>query len=154
MISQLKEVNERIEREKLEVQRELEVVEASLLAQVAAPNCGHCSDQMAGRCPGRDLCGKKVLYVGGQSKMVPHYQQMVEHYGGQFMHHDGGVEAARSQLPKMLGTADVVFCPVDCVSHDACTCVKKMCKNYQKPFVMMRSSGLSTLARELGNIIQ
>jgi hypothetical protein len=106
------------------------------------------------RCPGPDLCGKKILYVGGLHKMVPHYQQLVEYYGGRFMHHDGGVEAARNQLPKMLGSADVVFCPVDCVSHDACICVKKMCKHYQKPFVMMRSSGLSTLANELGRITQ
>jgi len=153
-IGELEEANDRHGRENIEYQQEMRAMEAALMARSTVNNCGNCAEQLAGRCPGPDLCGKKVLYVGGLHKMVPHYQQMVEHYGGQFMHHDGGVEAARSQLPKMLGTADVVFCPVDCVSHDACTCVKKMCKHYQKPFVMMRSSGLSTLAKELGNIVQ
>ncbi|HHD57299.1 MAG TPA: DUF2325 domain-containing protein, partial [Desulfobulbaceae bacterium] len=59
-----------------------------------------------------------------------------------------------NKLPKMLTTADVVVCPVDCVSHDACTCVKKMCKRYQKPFALMRSSGLSSLAKGISEIVQ
>lgn len=155
-IAELKGANDRLGRENMEYQQEMRAMEAALMNRSTVEkctNCGNCAEQLAGRCSGPDLCGKKVLYVGGLHKMVPHYQQIVEHYGGQFMHHDGGVEAARNQLPKMLGSADVVFCPVDCVSHDACTCVKKMCKHYQKPFVMMRSSGLSTLAKELGNIV-
>jgi len=160
-IAELKDANDRLARENVDYQQEMRAMEAALMARSTVNstvtstvnNCGNCAEQLAGRCPGPDLCGKKVLYVGGLHKMVPHYQQMVEHYGGRFMHHDGGVEAARNQLPKMLGSADVVFCPVDCVSHDACTCVKKMCKHYQKPFIMMRSSGLSTLAKELDNIV-
>ena len=127
---------------------------AALISRTSSAGCTGCADQKTGRCPGPDLCGKKILYVGGLKKMVSHYRQLVENCGGQFMHHDGGVEIARNQLSKMLGSADIVFCPVDCVSHDACTCVKKMCKRYRKPFVMMRSSGLSTLAKELANIIQ
>jgi SET domain-containing protein len=86
--------------------------------------------------------------------MVPHYRQLVENFGGQFLHHDGGKEASRNLLPKMLITADAVFCPVDCVSHDACNCVKKMCKRFQKPFVLMRSAGLSSLAKGLNDIVQ
>jgi len=86
--------------------------------------------------------------------MVPHYKQLVEKHGGRFIHHDGGKEASRNILPKMLGSADAVLCPVDCVSHYACNCVKKICKRYQKPFVMMRSSGLSSLAKGLSDIVQ
>jgi hypothetical protein len=149
VISDLEEINSRLGLEKEEQRRELISLEAALILKNSASECGTCELQESGRCPGPDLCGKKILYVGGLHKMVPHYQQLVESQGGQFMHHDGGVEVARNLLPKMLGSADIVFCPVDCVSHDACTCVKKMCKHYQKPFVMMRSSGLSTLAREL-----
>jgi hypothetical protein len=152
-IAGLKKENSSLMDEKRERQQEIVTLEAALIAG-AASRCTGCADEKSDRCPGPDLCGKKILYVGGQQKMVPHYQQLVENYGGRFMHHDGGVEATRNQLPKMLGSADIVFCPVDCVSHDACTCVKKMCKHYQKPFVMMRSSGLSTLAKELGAIIQ
>ena len=54
----------------------------------------------------------------------------------------------------MLTTADAVLCPIDCVSHDACNCVKKMCKRFQKPFVLMRSAGLSSLAKGLSEIVQ
>jgi hypothetical protein len=153
-IAFLQEENARLLAEKAEHQQKLLILEEALTAGTTAPACAGCTDQQTERCPGPGLCGKKILYVGGLKKMVPHYQQLVENYGGRFFHHDGGVEVTRSLLPKMLGSADIVFCPVDCVSHDACICVKKMCKHYQKPFVMMRSSGLSTLAKELGNIVQ
>lgn len=117
-------------------------------------SCVTCGDQNTNRCPGPDLCGKTILYVGGLHKMVSHYKHLIENHGGKFLHHDGGKEASRSILPKMLSTADAVLCPVDCVSHDACTCVKKICKRYQKPYVMMRSSGLSSLAKGLSDIVQ
>lgn len=154
IISKLKETTTQLSKEKAEQQQEMLSLETALISKITSTGCAGCTDQETNRCPGPDLCGKKILYVGGLKKMVPHYQQLVENYGGRFMHHDGGVEVSRNQLPKMLGSADIVFCPVDCVSHDACTCVKKMCKHYQKPFVMMRSSGLSSLAKELSNIIQ
>jgi len=86
--------------------------------------------------------------------MVSHYRQLIENRGGNFLHHDGGKEASRAILPKMLSTADAVLCPIDCISHDACICVKKICKQYQKPYVMMRSSGLSSLAKGLTEIVQ
>lgn len=154
IISKLKGTNTQLSKEKAEQGQEILSIEAALISKITSAGCAGCADQETDRCPGPDLCGKKILYVGGLKKMVPHYQQLVENYGGRFMHHDGGIEVSRNQLPKMLGNADIVFCPVDCVSHDACTCVKKMCKHYQKPFVMMRSSGLSSLAKELSNIIQ
>lgn len=118
------------------------------------PPCATCADQNTANCPGLNLCGRTVLYVGGLHKMVPHYRQLVENSGGRFMHHDGGREASRNLLPKMLITADAVFCPIDCISHDACNCVKKMCKRYRKPFVLMRSASLSSLAKGLTNIVQ
>ncbi len=153
VISDLKRTNSSLTDAISEQQQELLSLETALISKNII-GCAGCNDQATERCPGSELCGKKVLYVGGLKKMVPHYQQLVENYGGRFMHHDGGVEISRNQLPKMLGAADIVFCPVDCVSHDACLRVKKMCKHYHKPFVMMRSSGLSTLAKELGNITQ
>ncbi|MDL2269598.1 DUF2325 domain-containing protein [Desulfosarcina sp. OttesenSCG-928-A07] len=116
--------------------------------------CETCSSQNTQKCPGLDLCGKTVLYVGGHHKMVARYRQLVEQCGGRFVHHDGGKETSRSLLPKMLLTADAVVCPIDCISHDACTRAKKMCKRYQKPFVPMRSSGLSALAKGLDELVQ
>lgn len=120
---------------------------------VADP-CEECNNQSTINCPGRNLCGQTVLYVGGLHKMIPHYKQLVETLGGRFLHHDGGKEESRNLLPKMLATADAVLCPIDCVSHDACLSVKKICKRYQKPFVMMRSASLSALAKGLTDIVQ
>lgn len=119
--------------------------------QKASP-CKECDEQNTGQCRGPDLCGKTILYVGGRHGMVSRYRRLVENRGGNFLHHDGGRENSRQLLPKMLTGADAVFCPVDCISHDACNCVKRVCKKYQKPYVMMRSSGLSSLARGLGMI--
>jgi hypothetical protein len=34
----------------------------------------------------------------------------------------------------------VVFCPIDCVSHQACLKVKSLCRRRAKPFVPLRSS--------------
>ena len=36
------------------------------------------------------------------------------------------------------------LCPVDCVSHGACLFARKFCKRTAKPFVPLRSAGLSS----------
>jgi hypothetical protein len=43
------------------------------------------ADQNTANCPGLNLCGRTVLYVGVLNKMVPHYRQMVESSGGRFI---------------------------------------------------------------------
>ena len=137
-----------------ELTQELTAAEQQLFQQaLEEEGCSGC-EQCGTNCPGAKLCGKRVLYVGGHHKMIAHYRRVVEAAGASFMHHDGGVESARSHLPKMLSSADAVMCPVDCVSHDACICVKKMCKRFYKPCVLMRSSGLSSLARGLDELVQ
>jgi len=153
-IHELARANERLLDEKQLLAQEVGSLEMPLLGKLFdAGSCEHCADQNTESCPGPGLCGKTVLYVGGLHKMVPHYKQLVEKYGGVFVHHDGGRESSRAMLPKLLSGADAVMCPVDCVSHDACKNVKKICKKYQKPFVMMRSSGLSSLAKGLSEIM-
>jgi len=98
------------------------------------------------------LSGKKVLYVGGRSSLVPHYRHVVERQGCVFHHHDGGLENSPGELHGKLAAADMVLCPVDCVSHEACTTVKKACKHGMKPLHLLRSSGLSALVRSLDSI--
>ncbi len=108
-----------------------------------------------GACPGAcpaGLCGKRVLYVGGRANLVPHYRALVERAGGRFQHHDGGQECRRCALDQCLAGADLVFCPVDCVSHDACQRVKRACKGATKTFVPLRCSGLSSLAAVLRTV--
>ncbi|MBM9520611.1 DUF2325 domain-containing protein [Desulforhopalus vacuolatus] len=135
--------------------QEIMSLEAVLHPQISTTcNCADCEDRDTNRCPGPDLCGRKVLYVGGRQSLVPMYRRLIERQGGSFLHHDGGIEVARARLPEMLTGADAVVCPVDCVSHEACTCVKKVCKRYMKPYVMMRSSGLSSLTKGLAEIFQ
>ncbi len=156
--SELQKKNEQLLDENHQLQQELHSFEDFLTSRMVADNednqqdCESC-EMNPEFCP-QALNGKTVLYVGGRYKMVPRYKQLVEQYGGTFLYHDGGLESARHILPKFLTRADAVFCPVDCVSHDACKCVKKMCKRYQKDYVMMRSSGLSSLARSLQDLVQ
>lgn len=135
------------------LKEELAAVQAMIRADGGAISaCHDCDEQLTCQCQGPDLCGKTILYVGGRHGMISRYRELVENRGGTFLHHDGGRENSRQLLPKMLSGADAVLCPIDCISHDACNRVKKVCKKYQKPFVMMRSSGLSSLARGLGTI--
>lgn len=115
----------------------------------SSPDCMICRDQLTPDCPGPDLCGRKILYVGGVNRLVPHYREMIEKHGGCFFHHDGGQEESTKKLPQLLCQVDAVFCPINCVSHNACLCVKKFCKRKAKPFVLMRSSSLSSLSEGL-----
>jgi hypothetical protein len=154
-VEEMKKMLCKLEQHKVEQAEEIISLEKMLLQFMNQEEpCETCADQDTEKCPGRNLCGRTILYVGGLNKMVPHYRQMVENLGGCFIHHDGGKEVSRNILPKMLITADAVLCPVDCVSHDACNCVKKICKQNQKPFVLMRSASLSSLARGLTDIVQ
>lgn len=153
-LAQTETLRQQQERHEVEQAKEIATLETLLLGHIAEVPCSRCADHNTANCPGFSLCGKTVLYVGGLNNLIPHYRQLVEQWGGRFLHHDGGKEASRTLLPKMLTTADAVFCPIDCISHDACNCVKKMCKRYQKPFVLMRSSGISALAKGLSEIVQ
>lgn len=144
-----------LEVEKLELQEEITSLEEMFrLGMDSKKDCDDCAEKLAHKCQGLGLSGKTVLYVGGRKNMISHYREMVEKHGGVFLHHDGGKESSRNLLPRMLSGADAVLCPIDCVSHDACKCVKKICKRNSKPFVMMRSSGLSSLAKGLGSLVQ
>lgn len=107
--------------------------------------------------PAGSLAGKRVLYVGGRCSLVSHYKVLAERFGCKLLHHDGGREQSAHRLWELLGTADAVVCPVDCVSHEACSLVKQACKGCLKPLILARSSGLSSLARslaELGQTVQ
>lgn len=121
-------------------------------ASACEAKCAVCDNNETCQCPGPDLCGRNVLYVGGQTGLVPQYQLLVENCGGNFVHHDGGKEDRRGKLPHMVSHADVVICPVNCVSHDACTKAKRFCKQQAKPFVPMRSASISSLAKSLMDV--
>ena len=77
-LSELEEKNELLKKEKYELRMELLSLETALLAKISTPReCSTCEDCNTDNCPGPDLCGKTVLYVGGHHKMIPHYRQMI-----------------------------------------------------------------------------
>jgi len=135
-------------------EREVEALEQALLGSLGAEPlrtgtpCGGACDAPE-QCPCPHLRGKCVLYVGGRSGLRSQYRQLGERFGCEMLHHDGGVEQSPQHLQQLLSRADAVVCPVDCVSHDACSLVKRMCRKCQKPVYFARSSGLSSLASSL-----
>lgn len=109
-------------------------------------------DESCQNCPNRELCEQRVLLVGGISKLRAVYQNLVEGAGGEFKYHDGSINNGERALQNLVGWADVVLCPVDVNSHGAALGVKKMCKKLEKPYFMLRSSSVSSVARALGNV--
>jgi hypothetical protein len=100
------------------------------------------------KCP--QFCNKCILFVGGMDRLEPHYRSLVENdFGGKFLRHDGDCRNGQDRLAHMVKRAEAVICPINCNSHRACLCVKKICKELNKPCVLMRNSGLGSLKRTL-----
>jgi hypothetical protein len=88
------------------------------------------------------LDGMTLLYVGGRPNQVPGLRALAERCGAaELLHHDGGIEHATTLLPALVGRADLVLFPVDCVSHEAALAVKRSCRQGATRFVPLRSSG-------------
>lgn len=100
----------------------------------------------------REIGGKCILYVGGRNSLIPRCREIVEQQGGGFIFHDGGIEQSTSRLSEVLSKVDIVMCPLDCISHDACRFVKKSCKRHQKKLILLKKSGVSSFRRGLDRI--
>ncbi len=109
--------------------------------------CEGNADDPPPSCP--NLGGRCVLYVGGAHRMVPHLQAAVERCNGELLYHDGGVEEGCARLANALIRADAILCPITCVSHDAVDHIKRACRRRAKPFVPLRSTGLSAFLQGL-----
>lgn len=96
-----------------------------------------------------DLNGMKVTYIGGVESLMPHYKETIESFGGTFCYHCGHCIQGKKEIEMLVDKTDMVFCPVDINSHNACRYVKKACKLRGKPCRFLRSSSLSMLIREL-----
>jgi hypothetical protein len=130
--------------------RERESLELHLQTLLAPEPCSTCELSGDSGCTlprGRDTC---VLYVGGRDKLKPHFRALVEkNYGGRFLHHDGGLHGKDQYLQQVLHQADIVLCPVDCVSHNACRVVKQFCKKHDKPMIFLNTDSLSAFTHRL-----
>lgn len=92
---------------------------------------------------------RSFLYVGGRDCQVAHLRQIANAHGAELIHHDGGLREAVSRIDTVLPSVDCVFCPIDCISHDACLRVKSGCKKFGKTFVPLRNGSKSSLERAL-----
>ena len=99
--------------------------------------------------PKRSLNELTVLYVGGQPSQMPTVRALVEQMDGRFLHHDGGLEERGGLLPGLVNRSDVVVFPVDCICHDAALSLKRLCRQVGRPFLPLRSAGLSSLVLAL-----
>jgi Uncharacterized protein conserved in bacteria (DUF2325) len=97
-----------------------------------------------------DFAGYALLYVGGYRDVTARLPAHVEAMGGVFLYHDGGIERQNRKLRGLVSQADAVFCPVNCVSHDACLRLKHLCKLQGKRFVLLRSAGFPAFVSALG----
>jgi hypothetical protein len=83
--------------------------------------------------------GRCLLYVGGRCSLVPHLRRHAEARRVELLHHDGGDEEGMHVLERLIGRADAVFCPIDCVSHQTCLAAKQLCRRLDKTFVPLRT---------------
>lgn len=95
---------------------------------------------------------RSFLYVGGRDCQVAHLRQIANAHGAELIHHDGGLREAVSRIDTVLPSVDCVFCPIDCISHDACLRVKTGCKKFGKTFVPLRNGSKSSLDRALASM--
>jgi hypothetical protein len=96
-----------------------------------------------------NLKGRKILYVGGRANQCPYFKALVEQNNGSFTHHDGGKEDSRLKLNGALAQADAIFCPTDCISHDAYQRVKRHCSKQAKQLIMISHASLSSFTQGL-----
>jgi hypothetical protein len=90
-----------------------------------------------------------VLYVGGRPGTVEQVRDALAAAGGELLAHDGGRHDSAAQLAGLIGRADRVVFPVDCVSHDAALTVKRLCRQLGKPWLPLRSSGVASFLSAL-----
>jgi len=124
-------------------------LEFEKILTIFKPDESQCS-----KCEQHDLCDRKVLIVGGISKLRTFYQQLVIKMGGLFEYHDGYLDNGDKVLTNQIGRSDIVICPVDINSHAACMQVKKNCKKLSKPYFMLRNSSVSTVYKTLQKLAQ
>ncbi|TVR84723.1 MAG: DUF2325 domain-containing protein [Rhodospirillales bacterium] len=141
-IVSLREANLRLSREVAALTQEWSSAEAILRTRLGGDGAPAPDAETAAHA--LDLEGRRIAYVGGRSGLIPHLRGVVARAGGIFIHHDGGMEEAKTRLDETLAQADAVLCPVDCVSHGACWRVKRFCKQRAKPFVPLRTASLSS----------
>ncbi len=96
-----------------------------------------------------ELSSRRVLYVGGRPSATERMRDLLDDAGGLLLTHDGGRHDHPSLLPGLIGQADIVVFPVDCISHDAALTIKRLCRQQSRPWAPLRTSGLGSFLAAL-----
>jgi hypothetical protein len=102
-------------------------------------------------CAASGLCRKRILIVGGIERMETLYRNLIEVGGGIFEYHDGYVNNGARDLENRVMRADMVLCPINCISHAACSIVKRLGKKHSKTVHMLHNFSLSSVAKAIWN---
>ncbi len=76
-------------------------------------------------------------------------QKLAEKTGGEFHYHDGRMKNASDNMEAKVKRCDLVLCPINCNSHNACRKVKQLCSRHNKPLKILSSSSLSAVSQAL-----
>lgn len=97
-------------------------------------------------------CRRRILMVGGVTRLSAICREMVENMGHEFTYHDGYMNTGGNKLKNLIQNVDVVLCSTDCNSHGACQSVKKICKSLNKDCCFLSSTSLSSIFRVVKDI--
>lgn len=147
-----------LKQEKEVVEEQMTLLIDGLNALSLTKDSSHCNCSepscMGEACAGESceryrLCAKRIFMVGGITKMKPYYRDIVEKAGGKFDYHDGYLKSTSGNLEARVKRSDLVICPVNCNSHNACLRVKKLCHRHNKQLKILSSSSLSAITQAL-----
>ncbi len=127
--------------------RDAEAAQAAVQRELAALERRQGASDAAEAAAG--LLPERILYVGGRPGCTEQMRASLEAAGGTLLCHDGGRHDHPSLLPGLVSQADRVAFPVDCVSHDAALAVKRLCRQFGKPWLPLRSAGLGSFLAAL-----
>jgi len=108
-----------------------------------------CKEKCNEECSMFQICAKRILIVGGITKMKSMYRHLIESAGGEFEYHDGYMNNGKQNLEARVKKSDLIICPVNCNSHNACLNVKKFCRKHDKPVKMLPNSSLTAISNAL-----
>ena len=90
------------------------------------------------------LKGRTFLYVGGTHQLAINIKNVASKMEFQCLFHDGGVEDRIGLLIGLINQAEIIFFPMNHVSHAAVSIIKSQADKTNKVYAPLKSSGLST----------
>ncbi|MGM0654521.1 MAG: DUF2325 domain-containing protein [Thermodesulfobacteriota bacterium] len=136
----------RLRKENKNIRMEMETLIA-VFGDVVQPPCQTEPSCMKEACSRYRLCAHRIFMIGGITKMKAYYRSIIEKAGGKFEYHDGYIKGAGIDIEARVKKSDLVICPVNCNSHNACIQVKKLCNQHKKPLKILSNSSLSAVSQ-------